>query len=31
VKAIETTPTSKAAGDRPITPVQVKKISVAGY
>ena len=31
VKAIETTPTNRAAGDRPITPVQVKKITVAGY
>jgi hypothetical protein len=31
VKAIETTPTNRAAGDRPITPVMVKKITVAGY
>jgi len=31
VKAIETTPTNRAAGDRPITPVQVKKITVSGY
>jgi cyclophilin family peptidyl-prolyl cis-trans isomerase len=31
VKAIETTPTNRQAGDRPLTPVQVKKITVAGY
>jgi cyclophilin family peptidyl-prolyl cis-trans isomerase len=31
VKKIETTPTNKAAGDRPVTPVQVKKITVEGY
>ena len=31
VKAIETTPTNKGAGDRPITPVQVKKVTVTGY
>jgi len=29
VKKIETTPTSKP-GDRPVTPVQVKKITIAG-
>ena len=31
VKAIETTPVNKAAGDRPVTPVQVRKITVEGY
>jgi cyclophilin family peptidyl-prolyl cis-trans isomerase len=31
VKKIETTPTNKSKGDRPITPVQVKKITVEGY
>jgi cyclophilin family peptidyl-prolyl cis-trans isomerase len=31
VKKIETTPTNKAAGDRPLTPVQVRKITIEGY
>jgi cyclophilin family peptidyl-prolyl cis-trans isomerase len=31
VKKIETTPTNRAAGDRPVTPVKVNKITVAGY
>jgi cyclophilin family peptidyl-prolyl cis-trans isomerase len=31
VKAIETTPTNRQAGDRPLKPVQVKKITVTGY
>jgi cyclophilin family peptidyl-prolyl cis-trans isomerase len=31
VKKIETTPTNRAAGDRPVSPVQVKKITVEGY
>src|SRR4051812_44823172 len=31
VKAIENTPTNKAKGDRPVTPVRVNKITVDGY
>ncbi len=31
VHAIEKTPTNKAAGDRPITPVRVNSITVSGY
>jgi cyclophilin family peptidyl-prolyl cis-trans isomerase len=31
VRAIETTPTNRARGDRPIKPVMVKKITVTGY
>ncbi len=31
VRAIESTPTNRSGGDRPIKPVQVKKITVSGY
>jgi hypothetical protein len=31
VKKIETTPTNKAMGDRPATPVKMNKITVNGY
>ena len=31
VKKIETTPTNKAMGDRPVTPVKMNKITVNGY
>jgi cyclophilin family peptidyl-prolyl cis-trans isomerase len=31
VRAIESTPTNRSAGDRPVKPVQVKKITVSGY
>ncbi|MEY2667504.1 MAG: hypothetical protein RJA59_142 [Pseudomonadota bacterium] len=31
VRAIESTPTNRSAGDRPLKPVQVKKITVSGY
>ena len=31
VHAIEKTPTNKAAGDRPVTPVRVNSVTVSGY
>lgn len=31
VTAIEKTPTNKAQGDRPVTPVRVNKITITGY
>jgi cyclophilin family peptidyl-prolyl cis-trans isomerase len=31
VKAIETTPTDRSRGDRPVTPVRVNRITVDGY
>ncbi len=31
VKAIEKTPTNKAAGDRPVTPVKMNKVTVTGF
>jgi cyclophilin family peptidyl-prolyl cis-trans isomerase len=31
IKAIEATPTNKAQGDRPVTPVKVNSVTVVGY
>jgi hypothetical protein len=31
VTKIEKAPTNKAAGDRPITPVKMNKVTISGY